>query len=67
MKQKDVEIVLAELKQFSNAQFEIDTTYVRPDGNGYQVQVRWAGRVAKVRTLAQWITLKQAWHTLNER
>jgi acylphosphatase len=68
MKQQDAEKIVSEVQQFSSrATAEIDTTYVRNDDNGYQVRVSFAGRAAKVRTLAQWAALKQAWHALNER
>jgi hypothetical protein len=67
MNQQEVEKVLREIKHFKSASAEIDSTYVREDGNGYQVRITWAGRVAKVRTRAQWIALKQAWQALNER
>lgn len=67
MKQQEAEQVLSEIRQFSNAKAEIDTTYVRPDGNGYQVLAQWAGRVAKLGRLSEWAGLKQAWQALNER
>lgn len=67
MKLQDVEKVKRELKQFSNATAEVDTAKVRADGNGYQLRLHWAGRVAKVGSLAQWVSVKQAWNALNER
>jgi hypothetical protein len=67
VKLQDVEKVQRELQQFSGSAAEIDTAYVRADGNGYQMRLQWAGRVAKVGSLAQWISVKQAWNALNER
>jgi hypothetical protein len=67
MKQREVEQLVSELRQFSSARSEIDTTYVRADGNGYQVRVQWAGRVVKLGRFSEWAGIKQAWQALNER
>lgn len=68
MKQQEAKQVLRELQQFgSRASAEIDTTYVRPDGKGYQVRVQWGNRVATLGRLNDWTALMQAWQALNER
>ena len=40
---------------------ELDTTYVRPDGNGYCVTITWQVRKATVESRDEWLSLKQAW------
>jgi hypothetical protein len=67
MKVQEAEQMMNDVRcQFRSAEVKLDLTYSRPDGNGYRVAIRWAGRSAMISKNQEWSSLRLAWQVLNE-
>ncbi len=67
MKQQEAEQIMNDIRcQFKSAEVALDLSFLRPDGNGYRVAIRWAGRLAVIGKSREWSSLRLAWQVLNE-
>lgn len=68
MKEQEAERIMNDVRcQFSSAEVALDLSFLRSDGNGYRVAIRWAGRLVVLGRVGEWNSLRQAWQALNER
>ncbi len=68
MNEQEAEQVMRDVCcQFKSAVVELDLSFLRHDGNGYRVAIRWAGRSVVIGKSREWSSIRLAWQALNER